>query len=464
VLGVAPNLASAGLGISSAPIFPTTVTVGDTTLPAAIELTNQNTGNDVNVANTVCNNGDGLPCPVGDPGITLTPSCGALGTFSICTIDDPGVFRISPTATGAAGSACAGMTFTITLIDATKDLYRVVPDGGAHVTLPVNGSVCRIDFTVDVLKMPTVDQNPGVAGVQTVQVVDSTHVAANQSASARGTSTGVTAIKAQPAITTLASPTVDLGGQVHDTATVTGRVSPVAGATVTFRLFAVDDTTCSGAPVLTSTVPIGADGTATSGAYTADRSGQHRWIATYDGDANNAPVSGVCSDATEMVTVRHVPTIATVASPTVSLGIDISDSATVSGLVNPDPAATVRFDLYAPSDPTCAAAPIASSVASIAIAADGTTATATAQAYRSTVVGTYRWIATFSGDANNASVSGLCSDPSESVVVTGPPVPPQLLPATGHDVSWMVAIGSALLGAGLALLASASRRRSSHLA
>lgn len=35
--------------------------------------------------------------------------------------------------------------------------------------------------------------------------------------------------------------------------------------------------------------------------------------------------------------------------------------------------------------------------------------------------GTYRWIASYSGDANNNAVSGACDDAGESVVVTRRP-------------------------------------------
>lgn len=51
------------------------------------------------------------------------------------------------------------------------------------------------------------------------------------------------------------------------------------------------------------------------------------------------------------------PTITTAASPDITLGAGaLSDSATVTGLVNP-PASTVTFRLYAPADTACAGPP-----------------------------------------------------------------------------------------------------------
>ncbi len=185
VVFVGSGIAEAGFGASATPTFPTTVTVGDIGVPASVEVQNLNTTPDTNTANTVCNFGDGIPCPPGDPGITLIPSCAQLGAFSACTGADPGVFQVSPTGVGDVGTACAGMPFTITLIDQVFGQLRFTPQPlGTHVVLPNTGSLCRINFTFDVLKSPSLDQNPQLPGSQTVQVVDNT-----QSGSTTGSGT-----------------------------------------------------------------------------------------------------------------------------------------------------------------------------------------------------------------------------------------------------------------------------------
>ena len=253
--------------------------------------------------NTVCNFGDAFPCPVGDPGITLIPSCGQLGAFSVCTPAgaDPGVFQLSATGQGQVGTACALMNFTITLIDPTFGQVRFTPQpAGTNVLLPGAGSLCRIDFTFDVLKSPNVDQNPILAGRQTVQIIDNTQHSGGITASARGTSSGMTVLPAPTTITTTASPNITLGaGTLTDTAVVSGRVNPLAGATVTFTLFAPGDTTCTGAPVFAPPAvpyPV-AGGPVTSPAFTPTQAGTYRWRAVYSGDANNAPSAGACNDA-----------------------------------------------------------------------------------------------------------------------------------------------------------------------
>jgi hypothetical protein len=308
-LALTPAVAQAGIGASAVPTFPADVTVGNAGVAASVELRNTDTDANAGDTNTVCNFGDGAPCPAGDPGITLIPSCGRLGAFSSCTGAEPGVFRISDLATGEPGTACAGMAFNVGLADPANGQVRFTPQGGAHVTLPAAGAICRIGFTFSVLRAPTADQNAGTPGIQTVQVTDNTQFAGVLTASARGSSTGTTVHKATPAIATAASGAVTIGGQLTDTATVTGLVSP-AGGTVDFRLYGPDDATCSRAPVFESLgQPLTAGGTATSGPFMPARAGVYRWRASYSGDASNEAVSGECNAANENVTVTGPPAI-----------------------------------------------------------------------------------------------------------------------------------------------------------
>jgi hypothetical protein len=124
-------------------------------------------------------------------------------------------------------------------------------------------------------------------------------------------------------------------------------------------------------------------------------------------------------------TIRRAgtPAITTAASRGITLGGILTDQATVTGLVEPVPGATVTFRLYPPSAPACTGTPVFTDTQTVAIS--GTTATATAGAYAPAVAGVYRWVATYSGDANNVGVSGACGEVSETRTVTGPPPPGQ---------------------------------------
>jgi hypothetical protein len=297
------------VGASAVPSFPAAVTVGDTGVPASIELRNANNDADAGATNTVCNFGDGFPCPSGDPGITLIPACAQLGAFSSCTGPEPGVFRIADTASGAAGTACAGMAFNVSLIDPATGQVRFTPQGGAHVTLGGAGAACRIGFTFSVLRAPAADQNPTLPGLQTAQVTDNTQYAGALTASARGTTQGMTVNKHTPSIATTASGTINVGGQLTDTAVVSGLVNP-SGGTVDFRLYGPDDATCERPPVFESLGrPLDANGAAVSAPFTPAAGGVYRWRAFYSGDANNNPVAGECNAANESTLVIGPPTV-----------------------------------------------------------------------------------------------------------------------------------------------------------
>ena len=287
VLLLPAAIAHAGVGASAVPSFPPVVTVGQAGLPATIEV--RNTNNDANLGdtNTVCNFGDGFPCPAGDQGISLIPSCAGLGAFSACATADPGVFRDLRHRAGRGGH---GLRRRGLQRRARRPGQRpgALHAPGRRARDPARcGRVCRIGFTFGVLRAPVGDQNPSAPGVQTVQVTDNTQYAGTLTASARGTSFGVTVNRATPLIATVASPPVPVGGQLTDTATVTGLVNP-SGGTVDFRLYGPDDETCARPPVFESlAVPLGADGRATSAPFTPARGGEYRWRAFYSGDANN---------------------------------------------------------------------------------------------------------------------------------------------------------------------------------
>jgi len=99
---------------------------------------------------------------------------------------------------------------------------------------------------------------------------------------------------------------------------VSGRVSPVAGATIDFKLYGPGDSTCTGSTVFESLnvpYPVGG-GSVTSAPYTPTQAGTYRWVASYSGDVNNAPVTGLCNDANETRTVAPATTTTTTTTTT----------------------------------------------------------------------------------------------------------------------------------------------------
>lgn len=162
----------------------------------------------------------------------------------------------------------------------------------------------------------------------------------------------------------------------------------------------------------TVTIPSGAGSVVASSSWTSSQ--------TTDGNA---------SSYTNDLTVGNcfaTPAISTTASPGVAAGGSISDEAVLSG--GRSPTGTITFELYAASDTTCST-PLSTGTA--AVNGDGT--------YSSPVVtnstaGTYQWVASYSGDANNVPVTDGCNQPAEQVTVTPPtptpPTPPTPTPPT----------------------------------
>jgi hypothetical protein len=308
-LCTAPAAAPAAPGASAALATAASVTVGQAGVAGSITLTNANTGAEAGTTNVVCNAGAGSPClGANERGIELVPSCAIEDELACATGNaDPGVFQVSPVATGRLGSACAGMAFAVSVSDPATGAARFTPQpAGTAVTLPGAGTACVIEFTQAVLRSPATDARALDPGIQTLQVVGHTQAAGPSGASGAG-STIVNVLPATASLASTASGTVAVGGSVTDAATVTGLIDPVAGGTFTFRLFGpASASTCSGTPLFTSTNPAqlsGTTATATSSAFTTNASGTHRWVATYDGDAHNLPIDGACGAPGESVEV-----------------------------------------------------------------------------------------------------------------------------------------------------------------
>jgi hypothetical protein len=101
------------------------------------------------------------------------------------------------------------------------------------------------------------------------------------------------------------------------------------------------------------------------------------------------------------------PAISTTPSGSVPVGGNISDSATVIG--GASPTGKVVFELFGPGDSSCST-PIATSEGTLT---DGSASSGDVVAK---TAGTYNWVATYSGDANNSRAVSHCG--SEQVQVT----------------------------------------------
>ena len=223
----------------------------------------------------------------------------------------------------------------------------------------------------------------------------------------------VVVAKARTVLTTTASGPVGAGGQIFDTAVLAGGLNPTG--TITFFVYGPTDQFCS-TPLATSTATVNGNGTYQSAPFTANTPGVYKWRASYDGDANNLGVSiTACLDPNEASTVTPAgPTLVTTASPATVVGGQVSDTAVLAGATNPT--GTITFSLYGPDDATCAGPVRSTSTRTV-----NGNGTYTSDPFTPTAPGTYRWVARYSGDANNPALANACGDPAETVVVTAAP-------------------------------------------
>jgi hypothetical protein len=311
------------------------------------------------------------------PVLTSVIGAGAVATIAGTLDTGPGRYVLdfygNPAAAGAEGQTYLG-SFTVDVSSG--------PVAFSAPNIPVAGGTFVTATATDVLLLNTSEFSPAVAAQFPVT------------------------------ITTQASPSVPVGGQIFDTATLAGDIQ--TGATLTFRVYGPDDANCAGTPVVSSVPVTAGQFTYQSPTFITNAAGTYRWVAEYS-VAGVVLASTACNDPNESVLVtRATPTISTQASPAVTLGGAIFDTATLAGGFNPT--GTVTFNLYGPNNATCAGGVAFTS--SPTLAANGTAASGP---FVPLLPGTYRWVASYSGDANNAPVAGACNDPNESVVVSPAP-------------------------------------------
>ena len=194
------------------------------------------------------------------------------------------------------------------------------------------------------------------------------------------------------------SPPVTTGSLLGATATVSGPIG--ATATVTFRLYGPQPADCSGQPISSSTALVH-NGVATAQPVTAGPPGIYHWTAALVA-GSGASTSTECATAPVEVTDPPLVLRTQVAQPTVGFGVPESLQVDISGGATPD-GGTLGFALYGPDDPTCGSTP--QIVSSDSLNGDGivTSAQVTPAA-----PGTYQWVVSFSGDAQNPPTSTPC--------------------------------------------------------
>ncbi len=201
--------------------------------------------------------------------------------------------------------------------------------------------------------------------------------------------------KVQPSIsTTLSASSVEVGSTVHDSATLSGATSD-AGGTVTYTVYT--DSACSLNALSAGVVSVTNGVVPDSDGITFNTAGDFYWQAVYSGDANNKSATSDCTSE-HLVVTKKQPAIST------AQNLLPNDDATISNGFD-TPSGTITFNLFSPSDATCAGTPAYTQT--VNVSGNGTYST-TNTTFLATDTGTWRWQVDYSGDANNKPATSAC--------------------------------------------------------
>src|SRR5262249_36225288 len=145
----------------------------------------------------------------------------------------------------------------------------------------------------------------------------------------------------------------------------------------------------------------------------ASPAGSYSWLASDSGAAKDKEAQSGCAD--EPVTVGQAgPEVKTTQDPAAAtVGATFKDKATISGLFGEHPGGSISWKLY--DNPKCEGQALASD-GPVTVSGNGDYETPHGPA---PTAGTYYWVASYSGDANDKEAQSGCAD--EPVTVGHPP-------------------------------------------
>jgi hypothetical protein len=199
---------------------------------------------------------------------------------------------------------------------------------------------------------------------------------------------------------------------------------------VSFQLYS--DASCAD-PVagVSGSATLDSNGVASfSGAsFTPDQAGTYYWGVSYPGDKHNN-AAAACGGANEEIVVgKASPSVSTTQQPAAgAIGDTFKDTATLSGAANPDGTGSITFKVYSASG--CASSVLDTETVGDA-GANGSYSTPSG--FQIENVGTYYWVASFSGDSNNNAFTSGCNDEPVAVAPNSPSIATELSKAAGND-------------------------------
>src|SRR3989442_1665885 len=166
---------------------------------------------------------------------------------------------------------------------------------------------------------------------------------------------------------------------------------------INFTVFGPNNTTCTLPGTPGGSALVSGDGTYPSSAVPVVLAGTYRWIASYTGDGNNNGLTTKCKAPNSTHDrIKYSPICSTKATPQAAAGGTISDQAMLAGSSGPNATGTIDFTFFflmIRRPPRSTLFPYTTLFRS-----DGTYPSS---AVPVVLAGTYRWIASYTGDGNN---------------------------------------------------------------
>ena len=250
---------------------------------------------------------------------------------------------------------------------------------------------------------------------------------------------------------------------VTDSALVTVTGPSTFSGTLSFHICGPTATTatdlCTTGGVAAGSQTVTANGSYSSSSVKLTEAGRYCWRGDFSPTSPTDLTGASDSASSECFVVNPVtPSLSTNASSgPVSIGTAISDTANLTGTANKPgtggggtdgsinpvtngavAGGTITFNLYGPNDATCSGSVLHTKT--VNVAGDSSASNVYSDSFTPTSAGTYRWVASYSGNSPNTnSKSGACNDANESVVVN--PVQPSIVTS---QTAGPVALGTAI--------------------